>query len=158
MKNINQYKSSNLLFISICILFISSLNLSAQDFHTIDFDYTGIDDQPYDSRKDDLINKLALLPKKAKEEVNFLGDNLIQYQIMSDNDKINFIIQTSRIEELSIEIYDIMSKVVFESTYNKVRSGKVISINSTDMKSGNYFYRIVYKNEVISSNVLTIVK
>lgn len=51
-----------------------------------------------------------------------------------------------------------MSKMVFESTYNKVRSGKVISINSTDMKSGNYFYRIVYKNEVISSNVLTIVK
>ncbi|MCB0702406.1 MAG: T9SS type A sorting domain-containing protein [Ignavibacteriae bacterium] len=59
---------------------------------------------------------------------------------------------------MSIEIYDIMSKMVFESTYNKVRSGKVISINSTDMKSGNYFYRIVYKNEVISSNVLTIVK
>ncbi|MEZ4723750.1 MAG: T9SS type A sorting domain-containing protein [Candidatus Kapaibacterium sp.] len=69
-----------------------------------------------------------------------------------------FIIQTSRLEELSIEIYDIMSKLVFESTFNKVRSGKVISINSTDMKSGNYFYRIVYKNEVISSNVLTIVK
>lgn len=51
-----------------------------------------------------------------------------------------------------------MSKVVFESTYNKVRSGKVISINSTDMKSGNYFYRIIYQNEVISNNILTIVK